>query len=305
MLTEAPGGEVCCAWCPGQHPWPGPRPLSPTAHRTMFPPPRSTHPEKASARPAGTRRQEVSPGPPPPPSPHGFRLGAPQTHGFLAELAKKGKGRLTQLLRVVRCRRGFHKVIVWREKKNKTKQKWNCHHSVPIDEASVSAQVAKKSGIPLPGIRIPEPGATQGSGRPIPGGEEMAQETPGAIRSGPGVSSRGQVRANFPRVRPAAPRARRAPRPHPRPSARGAHLGVRRASRRRPGAERPQSFPCAPGGWRACGVGGDCGSSRRPPGPPPRAHPRRPLLGDRGGHAGQRRARFLPTLCWRGPLPPP
>lgn len=157
MLTEAPGGEVCCAWCPGQHPWPGPRPLSPTAHRTMFPPPRSTHPEKASARPAGTRRQEVSPGHPPPPSPHGFRLGAPQTHGFLAELAKKGKGRLTQLLRVVRCGRGFHKVIVWREKKNKTKQKWNCHHSVPIDEASARRSL-RKAGFLSQGSEFLNPG---------------------------------------------------------------------------------------------------------------------------------------------------
>lgn len=133
MLTEAPGREVCCAWCREQHPWPGPRPLSPIAHKTLSPPPRSTHPETASARPEGTRRQEVFPGPYPPPAPHpqGFRLGAPQTRGFRAELEKKGKGGLTQLLRVVRRGRGFHKVIVWREKKNKTKMELN--HSAPID----------------------------------------------------------------------------------------------------------------------------------------------------------------------------
>ena len=46
-------------------------------------------------------------------------------------------------------------------------------------------------------------------------------------------------------------------------------------------------------------------SSPRPHDGAPRAHPRRPLLGDRGRQARQGRARCLPTLGWRVASPPP
>lgn len=71
----------------------GPRPLSPTAHRTLSPPPRSTHPEKASARPEGTRRQEVSPlALSLRPHPQEFRLGAPRNAWFSCRIRERQRG---------------------------------------------------------------------------------------------------------------------------------------------------------------------------------------------------------------------
>lgn len=106
-----------------------------------------------------------------------------------------------------------------------------------------------------------------------------------SARAPRGFQARSGARQLSPRATPRLPRPGAAPRPHPLPSARGAHCSVCRAWRRRPGAEEPQSFLAVP---EARGRAAAAASTPRPPRRP--AHPRS-LLGDRGRHAPQRRAR--------------
>lgn len=86
-------------------------------------------------------------------------------------------------------------------------------------------------------------------------------------------------------------------------------LSLRGASRRppglvlTPGAQEPQSFLAGPGGPRARSGGG--GELPAPTRWSALAHPHYPLLGDRGLHAWQWRARCLPTPGGRASSPPP
>ena len=70
------------------------------------------------------------------------------------------------------------------------------------------------------------------------------------------------------------------------------------SARPRVNAAEPRSLKVSSGVREAPERAEAAASSQRPPGWVSLAHPRRPLLGDRGRHAQQRSARLLPTRGW-------
>lgn len=134
----------------------------------------------------------------------------------------------------------------------------------------------------------------------------MPKKLAGPIRTGDRAPPRvGQVRANFPRVRPRGSPgpARRAATSSCRPQPARRIAAFPRARVDAPAPRSPKVSRRVPEARGRAAVA--AASSPRPPGRAPRAHPRRPLLGDRGRHARQRRARCLPTPCWRVSSPAP